>query len=61
MAERKELCVLCSLEIEGRAYELETEEGTLRFCCDGCLGIYRLLNDLDEETEPAAKRDVRPG
>ena len=50
-------CDLCGLPVEGKPFELRTPAGVLQFCCDGCRGIYRLLNDVDEipeETDPDA-------
>ena len=61
--EAKEPCVLCGLDIEGRPYEIKTANTVLHFCCDGCEGIYRLLNDIEEgedSTEPKPDKDT-PG
>jgi len=46
-------CVLCGLDVGDRPCILETRGGSLNFCCEGCLGIYRLLNDDGEEADPA--------
>jgi len=41
------------LDVGDRPCILETRGGSLNFCCEGCLGIYRLLNDDGEEADPA--------
>jgi hypothetical protein len=51
MSETTATCDLCGLPIEGKPFVLHTSAGVLRFCCDGCRGIYRLLNDVDELPE----------
>jgi hypothetical protein len=56
MSETDYLCDLCRLPVETPGYELSTQQGRLRFCCEGCQGIYRMLHE-DEivETPPATK------
>jgi hypothetical protein len=46
-------CDLCRLPVEAKGFELLTQQGQKRFCCEGCLGIYRMLHE-DEivETPP---------
>jgi hypothetical protein len=38
-------CDLCRLPVEATGFELSTVEGEKRFCCEGCLGIYRMLHE----------------
>jgi hypothetical protein len=40
-------CDLCRLPVEIAGYELFTKEGQKRFCCEGCMGIYRMLHEED--------------
>lgn len=40
-------CDLCRLPIEVAGFELSTKEGGKRFCCEGCMGIYRMLHEED--------------
>lgn len=49
-------CDLCRLPIEVPGFDLLTTEGTKRFCCEGCLGIYRMLNEDDIVEAPAPSR-----
>jgi len=46
-------CDLCGLPIEGAPYMLETPERRYSFCCDGCLGIFQVLHDLNAVAPPA--------
>ncbi len=43
-------CDLCGLPVEIPDFHLKTKEGTKQFCCEGCLGIYRMLHE-DEIVE----------
>ncbi len=47
MSEHKN-CDLCGLEVSEHPYVLATAEKTFEFCCEACLGIYRMLNNLEE-------------
>jgi len=38
-------CDLCGLPVEIPDFRLETREGVKQFCCEGCLGIYRMLHE----------------
>jgi len=38
-------CDLCSLPIEVPGFEVQTTDGQKRFCCEGCLGIFQMLNE----------------
>lgn len=40
-------CDLCSLPVGVRPFLLAADGKTLKFCCDGCLGIYQMLYDMD--------------
>jgi hypothetical protein len=51
----KQACDLCGLPVEVSGFELNTKEGLKHFCCEGCLGIYEMLNEenlLPENGEP---------
>ncbi|MDP1652630.1 MAG: hypothetical protein Q8L56_07895 [Rhodocyclaceae bacterium] len=39
-------CDLCALDCGNQPFELVTPEATLQFCCEGCRGIYEMLNDI---------------
>jgi hypothetical protein len=39
------MCDLCGLPVEIRGFTLKTKEGEKVFCCEGCKGIYQLLNE----------------
>ena len=43
-ANTKKVCDLCGLPVEIPWFRLETKEGVKEFCCEGCKGIYQLLN-----------------
>ncbi len=45
MTEIKKECDLCGLTVEVEGFELETKEGSKRFCCEGCKGIYQMLHE----------------
>jgi hypothetical protein len=47
-------CDLCHLPISGEGYFLHTTLGLKLFCCEGCQGIYRMLNE-SEILEDSAK------
>ena len=38
-------CTLCGLDVGERLFVLQARQGTLEFCCEGCLGIYRMLHE----------------
>ena len=48
-------CDLCSLPVGVKPFVLRHDERTLQFCCEGCLGIYQMLHDLDEIPAPSAQ------
>jgi hypothetical protein len=45
MTDTKKSCDLCGLAIEILGFTLKTKEGDKVFCCEGCKGIYQLLNE----------------
>lgn len=45
-------CALCGLPIEVEGFRLIGNQGTRRFCCEGCQGIYRILHPDEELSEP---------
>ncbi|BCX81223.1 hypothetical protein MIT9_P0801 [Methylomarinovum caldicuralii] len=52
MSEEKPSCDLCSLLVEIPDFELKTKDGVKRFCCEGCLGIYRMLHEDEIVEDP---------
>lgn len=54
MADEKKPCDLCGLPVEIEGFTLLTKEGKKDFCCEGCQGIYEMLNEdnlLPDESE----------
>ena len=47
-------CDLCGLPIEGAPWVIDTPMKRYAFCCDGCLGIFQMLHDIDAGTAPGA-------
>ena len=45
MTDTKKVCDLCGLPVEVPGFALKTKEGDKDFCCEGCKGIYQLLNE----------------
>jgi hypothetical protein len=43
-------CDLCGLDVGVRPLLLAWGGRQLQFCCEGCLGIYRMLHEGEEET-----------
>lgn len=54
MDENKKECDLCGLTVEIKGFEVKTIEGTKRFCCEGCKGIYLMLHEV-QSTENTKK------
>jgi hypothetical protein len=50
-------CDLCGLDIDGPEFNIKTHDRLLRFCCEGCLGIYRMLNEVDEIAGPPDRKE----
>jgi hypothetical protein len=38
-------CKLCGQQAVLKNFTLSTADGLLKFCCEGCLNIYQLLNN----------------
>jgi len=51
-------CDLCALPVGVKPFTLATSGKTLEFCCEGCLGIYQMLNEINET--PAAMPENSP-
>lgn len=45
MTDEKKSCDLCGLPVEVDGFHLDTKAGEKNFCCEGCLGIYQMLNE----------------
>lgn len=46
MSEEKKACDLCSLTVEVLGFTLKLKTGEQKvFCCEGCKGIYQMLNE----------------
>lgn len=57
MAEDQErLCHLCGMPIEGDPVVLETAQGPLLFCCEGCRGVYQMLHEGEGHGKDQAGR-----
>ncbi len=50
-------CDLCALPVGVKPFRLALPERTLEFCCEGCLGIYQMLNDI-KDAPPARAENV---
>ncbi len=48
MSDPQKPCDLCSLPVGVKPFTLATADKTLEFCCEGCLGIHQMLNDIKE-------------
>ena len=44
MEDETNKCALCGLPVEVVGFTVETIEGLKKFCCAGCVSVYRLLN-----------------
>ena len=49
-------CDLCSLPVGVKPCLLAMPEKTLGFCCEGCKGIYQMLNDIEDTPGPPANK-----
>ncbi|MDP2902662.1 MAG: heavy metal translocating P-type ATPase metal-binding domain-containing protein [Methylovulum sp.] len=45
MNDNNKNCDLCGLVVEVDGFRLLTKEGDKAFCCEGCKGIYEMLNE----------------
>lgn len=57
MSDIKKICDLCSLEVEVSGFKLNTKDGEKQFCCEGCMGIYEMLNE-DQILDEANRSDM---
>ncbi|MCK6411636.1 MAG: hypothetical protein L6Q55_04335 [Azonexus sp.] len=48
----QESCELCGLDVGTRPFLLNTPEREVRFCCEGCRGIYEMLHDINSVQDP---------
>ena len=48
-------CDLCSLPVGVKPFLLDHGGQTRKFCCEGCLGIYQMLHDMNEIPAPSAQ------
>jgi hypothetical protein len=55
MTDTKKVCDLCGLAVETPGFTLKTKDGDKAFCCEGCKGIYQLLNE--DQFLPESDRD----
>lgn len=46
-------CDLCQLPVGVKPFALATAEKTFLFCCEGCKGIYQMLNQIKEAPGPS--------
>lgn len=54
-------CDLCSLPVGVKPFLLDFEGKSLKFCCEGCLGIYQMLHDINEiPTAPGQNTQDQP-
>jgi hypothetical protein len=56
MSEIDKACDLCGLPVLTQNFKWLTKEGEKAFCCEGCMGIYRMLHE-DEALTVADEPD----
>lgn len=44
-------CDLCSLPVGVKPFTLALPGRTLKFCCEGCKGIYEMLHEINESPD----------
>ena len=44
MIAKESKCELCNLPVKVEGFILKGPEGSLAFCCEGCLSVYKMLN-----------------
>jgi hypothetical protein len=54
-----ETCDLCGLPTGMQDFCLRTPERTFRFCCEGCKGIYQMLNDIEDAPASTIENPLR--
>lgn len=57
MSDEKKTCDLCGLPVEVSGFQTMTKEGRKYFCCEGCLGIYQILNAENLLPDDATNRE----
>ena len=45
MSDDKMVCDLCGLNVDVSGFDFKTKQGEKHFCCEGCKGIYQMLNE----------------
>lgn len=51
-------CDLCGLSLPVQEYRVETPERPMRFCCEGCKGIWLMLHpEVEEEKSHERSHD----
>jgi hypothetical protein len=53
------VCDLCGLDIGIKPFYLENKGKKLQFCCDGCLGIYQMLHEIEPTATPGTPNDTK--
>ena len=53
-------CDLCALPVGAKPFLLAQDGKSLKFCCEGCLGIYQMLHDINEVPAPLAQNTGKP-
>ena len=48
-------CDLCALDCGNKPFTLDTAGKTLNFCCEGCRGIYEMLNEINASPAPTGQ------
>jgi hypothetical protein len=48
-------CDLCALPVGVKPFCLAAPGKTLAFCCEGCLGIYQMLHQINEQPPAPAQ------
>lgn len=57
MSGTEQQCDLCGLPVPPKAYPVRTAERVLTFCCEGCKGIWLMLNG---EPEAPSDKGAKP-
>ncbi|MBW7901416.1 MAG: heavy metal translocating P-type ATPase metal-binding domain-containing protein [Rhodocyclaceae bacterium] len=60
MGER-DICDLCGLEIGARVWTVRRAGEERRFCCEGCKGIWQMLNDVGDDGSNGPAGDGQGG
>ncbi|MDQ5878021.1 MAG: hypothetical protein QG638_753 [Pseudomonadota bacterium] len=53
------ICDLCGLKIGAQVWKLKAAGSEVRFCCEGCKGIYQMLNNIDDDADADASPNNR--